>query len=78
MSAQAVVVGKDRELAAEVADGIIIERDCQFQFNGLASLAIAEIPDTLAQNGIHHRSDVILSAPYGIVVSHSILFAVLR
>ena len=73
-----VVVGRDRKLAAEVADGIIIERDCQFQFNGLASLAIAEIPDTLAQNGIHHRSDFVLCAPYGIVVSHSILFAVLR
>ena len=52
MSAQAVVVDRDRELAAEVADGIIIKGDSQLQFNGHASLAVAEIPDTFAQNGI--------------------------
>ena len=46
--------------------------------DGHTSLAVAEIPDTLAQNGIHHRSDFVLCAPDGIVVSHSILFAVLR
>ncbi len=78
MSAQAVVVGRDRELAAEVADGIIIKGDSQLQFNGHPSLAVAEIPDTFAQNGIDYRSDVVLRAPYGIVVSHSIQFAVPR
>ena len=30
----AVVVGSSGKLAAEVADGIIIECDSQFQFNG--------------------------------------------
>ena len=78
MSAQAVVVGRDRELAAEVADGIIIEGDSQFQFNRHASFAVAEIPDAFTQNGIDNRSDFILCAPYGIVVSHSILFAIPR
>jgi len=46
--ADAVVVGRDGELTAKVADGIIIEGDSQFQFNGHASLAVAEIPDTLS------------------------------
>ena len=72
----AVVVGWDRKLAAEVADGIIIKRDSQFQFNGHPPFAVTEIPYKFAQNGIHHRSDFILCAPNGIVVSHSILFAV--
>ena len=34
MSAQAVVVGRGGELTTEIADGIIIEGDSQFQFNG--------------------------------------------
>ena len=68
----AVVVGCDGELAAEVADGIIIKRDSQLQFNGHTSFAIAEIPDTFTQNGINHRSNLILCAPNGILVSHSI------
>ena len=34
--------------------------------------------DTLAQNGIHHRSDFVLCAPYRIEVNHRILFAVPR
>ena len=76
--ADAVVVGWDRKLAAEIADGIIIKRDSQFQFNGHASLIVTEIPDALSQNGIYHRSDFVLSAPYGIVVSHSIRYSVLR
>ncbi len=42
----ALVVGSDGELAAEVAEGIIIEGDSQLQFNGHPSLAVAEIPDT--------------------------------
>ena len=58
--AHAIVVGWDRKLAAQVADGIIIKRDSQFQFNGHPSLVVAEIPDTFAQNGIHHRSNLIL------------------
>ena len=66
----AVVVGSSGKLAAEVADGIIIECDSQFQFNGHASLAVTKIPDTFTQNGIHHRSNLILRTPYGIVVSH--------
>ena len=76
--ADAVVVGWDRKLAAEIADSIIIEGDCQFQFNGHPSLTVTEIPDTFTQNGIHHRSDLILCAPYGIVVSHSIRYSVPR
>ena len=44
--ADAVVVGWERKLAAEVADGIIIEGDSQLQFNGHPSLAVAEIPNT--------------------------------
>ena len=59
------------QLAAEIADGIIIEGDSQFQFDCHASLAVTEIPDTFAQNGIHYRSDFILSAPDGIKVSHN-------
>ena len=78
MSSQAVVVGRNGELTAEVADGIIIECDSQFQFDGHTSLAVTEIPDTFAQNGIDYRSDVVLRAPYGIVVSHSIQYSVLR
>ena len=78
MSSQAVVVGSDGKLATKIADSIIIKGDSQLQFNGHPSLAVAEIPDTFAQNGIDYRSDVVLRAPYGIVVSHSILFAVLR
>ena len=74
----AVVVGRDGKLAAEIADSIIIKRDRQLQFNGHTSLAVAEIPDTFTQNGIHHRSNLILSAPYGIVVSHSIQYSVPR
>ena len=60
LCAHAIVVGWDRKLAAQVADGIIIKRDSQFQFNGHPSLVVAEIPDTFAQNGIHHRSNLIL------------------
>ena len=40
--------------------------------------APAEIPDAFTQNGINHRSDFILCSPNGIVVSHSIQFAVLH
>ena len=76
--ADAVVVGWDRKLAAEVADGIIIKRDSQFQFNGHPPFAVTEILDALSQNSIHHRSDFILCAPYGIVVSHSIRYSVPR
>ena len=72
----AVVVGWDRKLAAEVADGIIIKRDSQLQFNGHPPFAVTEIPDALSQNSIHNRSDFILCAPYGIVVSHSIRYSV--
>ena len=72
----AVVVGRDWELATEIANVIIIEGDSQFQFNGRPSFAVTEIPDAFTQNGIHHRSNLILCAPYGIVVSHSILFEV--
>jgi len=72
MSAQAVVVGRGGELTTEIADGIIIEGDSQFQFNGHPSFAITEIPDAFTQNGIHHRPDCILCAPYGIEISHAI------
>ena len=78
MSSQAVVVGSDGKLATEIADGIIIECDSQLQFNGHASFVVAEIPDTFTQNGIDHRSNVVLRAPYGIVVSHSIRYSVPR
>ena len=74
----AVVVGCDGELATEITDGIIIEGDSQLQFNGHPSLVVAEIPDTFTQDGIHHRSNLILCTPYEIVVSHSIQYAVLR
>ena len=33
---------------------------------------VCKIPYELSQNGIHHRSDFILSAPDGIKVSHFI------
>ena len=45
--ADAVVVGSNGKLAAEVADGIIIEGDRQLQLNGHASLTVTEIPDPL-------------------------------
>ena len=76
--ADAVVVGRDGKLAAKIADSIIIKRDSQLQNNSHPSLAVAEIPDTLAQNGIHHCSNLILRAPYEIVVSHSIQYSVPR
>ena len=63
---------------AKIINGIIIERDIQFQFNGHTSFAVTEIPDTFAQNGIHNRSNLVLCAPYGIVVSHSIRYSVPR
>jgi len=61
---------------AKIINGIIIEPDSQLQFNGHPTLVVTEIPDTLTQNGIHYRSNLILSAPYGIVVSHSIRYSV--
>ena len=73
-----VVVGSDGELATEIANVIIIEGDSQFQFDGHSSFAVAEIPYTFSQNGIHHRSDFILCAPNGIVVSHRTIFAFCR
>ena len=76
--ADAVIVGRDGKLAAEIADGIIIKRNSQLQFDGHPSFAVAEIPDAFTQNGINHRSDFILCSPNGIVVSHSIQFAVLH
>ena len=78
MSAHAVVVGRGGELAAEITDSIIIEGDSQFQFDGRATLTVAEIPDAFTQNGIYHRSDFILCAPYGIVVCHLTIFAFCR
>ena len=74
--AQAIVIGRDRKLAAEIADSIIIEGDSQFQFNGYTSLAVAEIPDTFAQNGIHHRSDFVLSTPNRIEINHRQYFLI--
>ena len=76
--ADAVVVGRDGKLAAKIADSIIIKRDSQLQNNSHPSLAVAEIPYTFSQNGIHHRSNLILRAPYEIVVSHSIQYSVPR
>ena len=76
--ADAVIVDRDGKLAAEIADGIIIKRNSQLQFDGHPSFAVAEIPDAFTQNGINHRSDFILCSPNGIVVSHSIQFAVLH
>ena len=73
--ADAVIVGRDGKLAAEIADGIIIKRNSQLQFDGHPSFAVAEIPDAFTQNGINHRSNLVLSAPDCIEVSHSILFA---
>ena len=76
--ADAVIVGRDGKLAAEIADGIIIKRDRQFQFNSHPSFAVTEIPDTFTQNGINHRSNLVLSAPNGIKVSHNIQYSVPR
>ena len=73
-----IVIDSSGELTAQVTDGIIIKRDSQFQFNSHPQFAIAQIPDAFTQNGVHHRSDFILSAPNGIVVSHSIRYSVLR
>ena len=44
----AFVVGRDGKLAAEIADSIIIEGDCQLQFNGHPPFAVAEIPDAFS------------------------------
>ena len=73
-----VVVGCDGKLAAEIADGIIIEGDSQFQFDGHPSFAVAQIPNTFSPNGIYHRSDFILCTPYGIEVSHNTQYSVPR
>ena len=64
------------ELAAKITDSIFIKEECQFENDGTTPFIIGQIPDALTQNGIYHRSDFILSAPNGIKVCHSILFAV--
>ena len=66
------------ERTAEIIDGIIIEGDSQFLFDGHALLVETEIPDAFTQNGIHYRSDFILRAPYGIKVNHNTRYSILR
>ena len=78
MRAYAVVVGRDRELAAQVAGSIFIEVSGQFQNDGATLLVVCEIPYTFAQDSIDNCPDLVLGAPYRIEVSHSILSSVLR
>ena len=59
------------ELAAKITDCIFIKEECQFKNDGTTSFIIGQIPNALTQNGIYHRSDFILSAPYGIEVCHA-------
>ena len=54
------------ELAAKITDCIFIKEECQFKNDGTTSFIIGQIPNALTQDGIYHRSDFILSAPYGI------------
>ena len=77
MWAYAVVVGRDRELATQIADGIFIKIPGQFQDDGATLFVICEIPYTFAQDSIDNCPDLVLGAPYRIEISHSILFQVL-
>ena len=56
--------------AAKGTNSIFIQIPYQFKNNGTTPLIVSKIPDALSQNGIHHRSDFVLSAPDGIKVSH--------
>ena len=73
-----IIICRYWELAAKITDCIFIKEECQFKNDGTTPFFIGQIPDTFTQNGIYHRSDFILCAPYGIVISHNILFEVLR
>ena len=76
--ANPVIIGWYWELTAKITDCIFIQINCQFKNDGTAFFIVCEIPDAFTMNGINHRSDFILSAPYGIEISHSILLEVLR
>ena len=64
--ANPVIIGGYRELAAQATDRILIQMPCQFENDGATPFIIGQIPNTLTQNGIYHRSNLILSAPDGI------------
>ena len=48
------------------------------QYDAVYEINLDYLMSVNIQNGINHRSDFILSAPYGIEISHSILLEVLR
>ena len=73
-----IIICRYWELAAKITDCIFIKEECQFKNDGTTPFFIGQIPDAFTQNGINHRPYLILSAPNGIKVNHSILFAVLR
>ena len=77
MWSYSVVVDRDRELTAQVADGIFIKIPSQLKDYGATFLIICEIPYTFAQDSIDNRPNLVLGAPYRIEISHSILFQVL-
>ena len=74
MTAYTVVVSCYRKLVNEHIGSFLLQILGKFQFNTHPMLVVTQIPDALTQNGIHHRSDFILSAPNGIKVSHSFFY----
>jgi len=78
MTTHTVIVSSKRELVDEHIGSFLLQILGKFQFNTHPMFIVTQIPDTLAQNGIDHRSDFILSAPNEIKVSHSTRFVTLR
>ena len=76
MQSYPVIVGGYRKLAAQITDGIFFKGNKQFKNDSTTPFIIGKIPDAFTQNGIDYRSYLILSAPDGIKVNHSILFAI--
>ena len=70
MTAYTVIISSYRELVNECIGSFLLQILGEFQFNTCPTFIVTQIPDALAQNGIHHRSDFILSAPNGIKVCH--------
>ena len=78
LRAYTIIVCWYRELVDKHVNLFLLQILGNLQIDGHPSLIIAQIPDALSQNGIHHRPDFILSAPNGIKVSHRTIFAFWR
>ena len=63
-------------MIAQITDGILFKRYSQFKNNGTATFIIGQIPDAFTQDSIYNCPNLVLSAPNGIEINHSILIAV--